>query len=451
MELMVESGPDKGKIFEVGPAMLVAGRQAGVDILLNDDQISRRHASFQEVNNALFLNDLGSANGTRLNGRAVSANQPISLAPGDRVQIGRTTLLVQGIQPGADPFKTQVGGDPFKTEVAGSFPPRPQIEPVNPNPAPAYSNSPAGAYPNEAPGGYYQNQNPGNAYNNSAPPPPQPYNNGPYAAPIPQPNYYQRPPQPPVAPPKKGNAAPIIIGVLAIVIIAAVAIGAIFFLSNNKAASPTSQAATNGTPIASSGSPGAGGNPTPGGSQGPDQPIKQSAPGPSGSNGLPPAPPEPSAATPTPNPTTKAGTTGGTQALGISITYPKDWKTSVDTGKSIIESDGPDGITYSLVIRRSGLSGTPLERLTAYLQDVEPNVPNFNLTQEPKFTSSDNTVAEAYVTFTDKDGKVQLRDYILAANNKAGDTYFIHFASDAKSFDSQVSIFNTILQSITIS
>ena len=426
MELMVESGPDKGKTFEVGPAMLVAGRQIGVDILLNDDQISRRHASFEEVNNVLYLNDLGSANGTRLNGRAVSANQPVSLSPGDRVQIGRTTLLVQG---------ANIGADPFKTEVAGAFPPLPHISPANP--APSYSAAPAASYAEEPPGGYYQN--PGNGYNSPAPPP----SYSPYAAqPQPQPQqaaYY--PPQPVVQPaPKKGNATPIIIGVVAIVVIAAVAIGAILLLAGGSkpTTTATAQASTSSTPVTGSITPG------------PELPIKQAVIGPSGSNGLPPAPPEPGSATPTPNPTTNPGSTGGTQALGIAINYPKDWKTTVDESKSVIESDAPDGVTFSLVYRRSGLSGDPVERLTAYLQNIEPNLTNFTMTQQPKFTSADNSIADAYVTFTDKDGKLLQRDYILATNNKAGDTYFIHFSTEDASFDSQISTFNTILQSIVI-
>jgi predicted component of type VI protein secretion system len=419
---MVESGPDKGKTFEIGPAMLVAGRQVGVDILLNDDQISRRHASFEEVNNVLFLNDLGSANGTRLNGRTISANQPVSLTPGDRIQIGRTTLLVQG---------GQAGSDPFRTEVAGSIPPAPPI--ITPaNPAPAYSNSPASIYPNEPQGGYYQQPN--NGYNNPAQPPAYNNNPNPYNA-QPQQAYYQPQPPAPVAP-KKGSAAPIIIGVLAIVVVAAVAIGAILFISKGSpTTTPTVQGSTTGTPSAT---------------QGPDQPIKQAMVGPSGSNGLPPAPPDPNAATPTPNPTTNPGAAGSTTALGISVKYPTDWKTTVDESKSVIESDAPDGVTFSLIYRRSGLSGTAVDRLSAYLQDIEPNITNFTLTQEPKFTSSDNTIADAYVTFTDKDGKLLQRDYILATNNKAGDTYFIHFSTEDASFDSQISTFNSILQSIVI-
>lgn len=430
MELMVESGPDKGKTFEVGPAMLVAGRQVGVDILLNDDQISRRHASFEEVNNVLYLNDLGSANGTRLNGRSLSANQPVSLSPGDRVQIGRTTLVVQG---------AEVVTDPLKTEVAGAFPPLPHISPASP--APSYPPAPAASYPDGPQGGYYQQ--PGNGYNSPA----QPQSYSPYAAqpqPQPQQAYYQ--PQPVIQPaPKKGSATPIIIGVLAIVVIAAVAIGAILLLSNpNKpTTTATAQASTSSTPVA-------GGTPSTSATPGSDQPIKQAMVGPSGSNGLPPAPPDPSSATPTPNPTTNPGGSGGTQALGIAITYPTGWKTTVDDSKNVIESDAPDGVTFSLVYRRSGLSGDPVERLTTYLQNIEPNIPNFTLTQQPKFTSADNTIADAYVTFTDKDGKLLQRDYILATNNKAGDTYFIHFSTEDASFDSQISTFNSILQSIVI-
>lgn len=437
MELMVESGPDAGKVFQVGQTMLVAGRQIGVDILLNDDQISRRHASFEEVNNILYLNDLGSANGTRLNGRAITANQPLTLAPGDRVKIGRTTLVVQ----------TDQKDEPTLTELAGAFPANtPYAAPA----PPAYYNDPPDQYQNEPPAGYYQSPNQG--YNASGPdqaypaqeqaypgpeqayPQEQAYQApGPYAPPVPAPPamYYPNIPAP-VAPVKKSSSAPIIIGIVGILIVAAIAIGAILVISGGtKTATPTSQSQVT----------------TPGGTQGPIVPTAQPLIGPSGSNALPPPPPE-NVAVVTPTPGSSAA--GVTQGLGIAVKFPTDWKTTVDEGQNVIESDGPDSVTFSLVYRRSGLTGTPVDRLTAYLKSSEPNIPNFTLTRPVQAVSSDNSIADAYVTYTDKDGKLLQREYIVATANKAGDTYFIHFSTEDASFDKQISTFNSILQSIVI-
>lgn len=424
MELVVESGPDAGKTFQVGQTMLVAGRQLGVDILLNDDQISRRHASFEEINNVLYLNDLGSANGTRLNGRAIAANQPLTLSPGDRVQIGRTTLLVQG-QPGPQ-------NEPTITELAGAFPTQ-----VSPTPQASYSPGASDLYPAEQPNaGYYPNQ----SYEAPNQPPPPPAYQAYPAQPAPQ-NYYANASNNNrvIDPAKKSGAGPIIAGIVGILVVAAIAIGAIFFISNNNNPGSTTPTAVAGqTPT----------SPSPE-TPGPVVPVSQTLVGPSGSNSLPPAPPA-NAATPTPAPTAGANPAGGTKGLGVSANFPADWKTTVDEGQNVIESDAPDGVTFSLIYRRSSYTGTPAERLTTYLDNISANTPNFQIIRPVQATSGSNTIADAYITFTDKDGTLLQRDYILATANKAGDTYFIHFATEDSNFDKQISTFNTILQSIVI-
>lgn len=418
MELVVESGPDAGKIFQVGPAMLVAGRQFGVDILLNDDQISRRHASFEAVNNVLLLNDLGSANGTRLNGRTIDANQPMSLSPGDRIQIGRTTLVVRGLEVVKD--------EPTLTELAGAFPAN--------NP---YGSQAPAAYPGHRPdqplndpsAAYYQDQNPGYYQPNQAQPyPGGPHNIPPVQAPIPAPTpYYQNvPPAAPAA--RKSNSGPILAGIAGILVVAILAIGAILLIDGNKPGSGDQRStSTPETPVAI-------------------VPNMQTIVGPNGSNALPPAPPASTGGTaPTPNASGQ-----GTRSLGISIVYPTGWKTTVDEGQNSIESYAPDGITFSLVHRLSGLKGTPAERLTAYLRGIEENIDGYKLTRPVQAASSDNTIADAYITYSLNDGKLKQRDYIVATANTAGDTYFIHFSSEDASFESQINTFNSILKSIAI-
>jgi hypothetical protein len=73
-----------------------------------DDAVSHRHAKIELAPDGdAFLVDLGSTNGTMLNGALVSANTPIKLKDGDRISLGGKTALiiyapgVQGEEPGA--------------------------------------------------------------------------------------------------------------------------------------------------------------------------------------------------------------------------------------------------------------------------------------------------------------------------------------------------------------
>jgi DNA-binding CsgD family transcriptional regulator len=65
---------------------MVVGRGVGVDIQLEDDSVSRRHARFRITENGPIVEDLDSRNGTRVNGRTI--NSPVVLALGDRVALG---------------------------------------------------------------------------------------------------------------------------------------------------------------------------------------------------------------------------------------------------------------------------------------------------------------------------------------------------------------------------
>jgi adenylate cyclase len=74
------------------------GRAAGNDVVLEDERISRRHATIHAQGDQEFLLvDLGSRNGTYLNGRRV--NQPTRLRDGDRVEIGPFALCFRQASP----------------------------------------------------------------------------------------------------------------------------------------------------------------------------------------------------------------------------------------------------------------------------------------------------------------------------------------------------------------
>lgn len=91
--LTVTDGPAelRGSTLPV-TSPVVIGRSPGADIVIADDFVSGRHARVSPHGAEAVLEDLGSTNGTLLNGTAVS--RPNSLRPGDVIDIGGVRLLV---------------------------------------------------------------------------------------------------------------------------------------------------------------------------------------------------------------------------------------------------------------------------------------------------------------------------------------------------------------------
>lgn len=89
--LLVLAGPGLGLSFTVGPQPAVLGRGEGNEAPIPDSGISRQHATITYLDGQFLLSDLGSANGTFVNGARVTA--PVALHEADRVQLGPVTLL----------------------------------------------------------------------------------------------------------------------------------------------------------------------------------------------------------------------------------------------------------------------------------------------------------------------------------------------------------------------
>jgi hypothetical protein len=62
------------------------GRSPECDCMVNDPSVSRRHAQLRRTGDGWLLRDLGSSNGTRLNGMRVT--QEVDVRPGDQVSLG---------------------------------------------------------------------------------------------------------------------------------------------------------------------------------------------------------------------------------------------------------------------------------------------------------------------------------------------------------------------------
>ncbi|MFM7063812.1 MAG: FHA domain-containing protein [Actinomycetes bacterium] len=72
---------------------LVAGRHAGCNVVLDEQYVSQQHAKFFVRSGAAFVEDLGSTNGTWVNGERATGQRPVR--PGDQVQIGNVVLEVR--------------------------------------------------------------------------------------------------------------------------------------------------------------------------------------------------------------------------------------------------------------------------------------------------------------------------------------------------------------------
>jgi pSer/pThr/pTyr-binding forkhead associated (FHA) protein/predicted MFS family arabinose efflux permease len=88
--LIVNEGPLAGYRYPVDTELSIGRERA--DIILNDPQISRRHATLRPVNGTCEIADQGSFNGTFVNDERI--DQPRRLADGDVVRIGRTSFQV---------------------------------------------------------------------------------------------------------------------------------------------------------------------------------------------------------------------------------------------------------------------------------------------------------------------------------------------------------------------
>lgn len=88
---VVEPADVAGQVFALGDELTV-GRAAGCQITLDDNYASQVHARIFTRDDQLYVEDLGSTNGTYLNRRKVAA--PMVVSRGDQIQIGSTVMEV---------------------------------------------------------------------------------------------------------------------------------------------------------------------------------------------------------------------------------------------------------------------------------------------------------------------------------------------------------------------
>jgi hypothetical protein len=91
--LTVRQGPQRGQRFPVSKDSIIIGRVVGSDVVVSDPEVSRRHASITWERGQPVIRDLGSTNGTFVNGVRITG--PRALSDGDTIGLGKVQLSFQ--------------------------------------------------------------------------------------------------------------------------------------------------------------------------------------------------------------------------------------------------------------------------------------------------------------------------------------------------------------------
>jgi pSer/pThr/pTyr-binding forkhead associated (FHA) protein len=154
-QLVVVRGRSASRTLKLGKGITTVGRHEDCQLRIGSSQVSRKHCQLFEKNGTLVVLDLGSSNGTFVNGKRIDGQE--ALAPGDVLSLGKVKLRIEklgtaGPAPAAKkPSDTAVaeavlleeGGDDEEFEI--DFDDEPEA------PAAASPDTPAAAKPGAEP------------------------------------------------------------------------------------------------------------------------------------------------------------------------------------------------------------------------------------------------------------------------------------------------------------
>jgi two-component system, NtrC family, sensor kinase len=112
--LRVIQGPDRGRVFDIEGEVSTIGRDPSCEVSLRDSGVSRRHAHIVLHGGRCILKDLGSSNGTLVNGQKISE---IDFQTGDQLRVGNT-VLAMGTPP-VDGTLVDHRGLPIRVDTEG--------------------------------------------------------------------------------------------------------------------------------------------------------------------------------------------------------------------------------------------------------------------------------------------------------------------------------------------
>jgi pSer/pThr/pTyr-binding forkhead associated (FHA) protein len=122
--LLVRSGTMKGRRLPVKVPVVNIGRADFNDVVINDPSVSTSHAKLQRRDEVWVLSDLGSTNGTFVEGERLSGE--MALGPGATIRFGEVAVLFEPLDESA-PIRRSSG-----TQVLSAVLPRAELEPAEP-------------------------------------------------------------------------------------------------------------------------------------------------------------------------------------------------------------------------------------------------------------------------------------------------------------------------------
>jgi pSer/pThr/pTyr-binding forkhead associated (FHA) protein/tRNA A-37 threonylcarbamoyl transferase component Bud32 len=141
-QLVVREGRAEGEVIALDDEFVIGRAEEGVGQLGDDPELSRRHAVVtRDASGQLGIEDLGSANGTFVNGTRIRERQP--LAVGDKVRVGKTTLELTAVGQAAAASPAPPAAPRPATPPPAPPTPPPARPPAPPPPAAAPPRPPA--------------------------------------------------------------------------------------------------------------------------------------------------------------------------------------------------------------------------------------------------------------------------------------------------------------------
>jgi predicted component of type VI protein secretion system len=141
-QLVMRAGPQPGAVFPLQKSEIYIGRDPSNDLVIGDAEVSRKHARLIWQSGGYILEDLGSTNGTYLNGQRLLG--PHVMRPGEVIQLGENVTLVfealydpnatrlspavAAYQPPTPPYPSQAVPPPTSAEPLYAMPAYPLRE-----------------------------------------------------------------------------------------------------------------------------------------------------------------------------------------------------------------------------------------------------------------------------------------------------------------------------------
>jgi predicted component of type VI protein secretion system len=142
--LVVRRGPQPNQTYDLNKDIITVGRDITNDITINDPEVSRHHMRFTRGAGGFTLEDLGSTNGTFVNGQRLTGAKPLS--NGDMIGLGETVTLGYELARPQGAGATVASQPPPASPQSAAPPIQPQPQPQPYSAAPVAPQAPSYDY-----------------------------------------------------------------------------------------------------------------------------------------------------------------------------------------------------------------------------------------------------------------------------------------------------------------